>query len=57
MKCKKCGMKRCQCGIAAIGVIGLVAVVGLFVSYVSGHPLPWNKKAPVAVVEPVVIVP
>ena len=44
-----------QNGIAALAVIGIVAVGSLFVAYVTGHPLPWNtnefKKT--AVVEPV----
>ena len=25
------------------GIIALVTVFGLFVAYVSGHPLPWNQ--------------
>ena len=40
-----------QKGEAVIAVIGLVAVVGLFVAYVTGHPLPWNKPAPAPVAE------
>ena len=51
---------RSQRGIAVIGVIGLVAVVGLFVAYVSGHPLPWaknefKKSQPVVQQAPVVV--
>lgn len=42
--------------IAVIGIIGLVAVVGLFVAYVTGHSLHGqNKKVentpPVAVIQ------
>ena len=27
-----------------LGIIGLAVVGGLFVAYVTGHPLPWNKN-------------
>jgi len=39
------------------GIIALAAVVGLFVAYVTGHPLPWNKPAqqPVVVEAPIVV--
>ena len=42
-----------QKGIAVIGVVALTVVFGLFIAYVTGHPLS-SKKEPVAVVQPVV---
>lgn len=47
-------MVRNNKGIAVIGIIGLVAVVGLFIAYVTGHPIPTKAKtaaAPVAVIK------
>lgn len=42
-----------QKGEAVLGILGFIAIVGLFVAYVSGHPLtPKPENAcPVAVIE------